>query len=51
MAQGLDYDDSKISTTIEQSISLASNDTFLRQGIRFQGPILTFCEPGDPETC
>jgi hypothetical protein len=44
MAQGLTYDDSQLETTIEQSISLTSNDTFLDQGIRFQG-CYTFSKP------
>jgi hypothetical protein len=34
---GLNYDDSTINDKIEQTISLENNETFLSQGVRFQG--------------
>ena len=40
MAQGLNYNDSKISSTIEESIAFNSSDTFLSQGVRFQGLLI-----------
>jgi hypothetical protein len=47
MAQGLNYDDSQIGNLIQQSISLNSNNTFLVQGIRFQGVwTLPVCDVG-----
>jgi len=44
---GLNYNDSQINNIIQTSISLESNETFLSQGIRFQGVwTLPVCDVG-----
>lgn len=44
---GLNYNDTKTNDRIEQSISLEGNETFLMQGVRFQGVwTLPVCDVG-----